>query len=120
MCHRNRAVNFHLMTLTVNNNFSNEFSRETFVNNDRVFEKFCDVSIKVLDKHAPIKKRYKRSNQIPFVTKGLSKVIMKRSELRNAYLKKTKLRQTECFIKSITYRSTYPFEEKLKPIIMQT
>ena len=76
------------------NNFSKEYyrkclfnglKRETFVNNDRGFEKFCDMSIKPLHKHAPIKKKYKRGNQMPFVTKDLSKAIMKRSKLRNNY-----------------------------------
>ena len=47
---------------------------ETFVNNDRGFEKFRDMSIKLLNKHAPIK--------------NLFKAIMKRSQLRNNYLKK--------------------------------
>ena len=48
---------------------------ETFVNNDRRFENICGVSIKVLNKHTPIKKKY--GNQMPFVTKDLSKVTMK-------------------------------------------
>ena len=39
------------------------------------------------DKHAPMKKKYKRGNQMPFVTKDLSKAIMERSRLRNNYLK---------------------------------
>ena len=78
------------------NNFSNEYyrkclfnelKRETFVNNDRGFEKFCDMSIKLLNKHAPIKMKYKRGNHMPFITKDLSKAIMKRSQLRNNYLK---------------------------------
>ena len=51
-----------------NNNFSNEYyrkylfnelKRETFVNNNRGFEKFCDMTIKLLSKQAPIKKKYK-------------------------------------------------------------
>ena len=68
----------------------NELKRETFVNNDRGFEKFCDMSIKLLNKHAPIKMKYKRGNHMPFITKDLSKAIMKRSKLRNNYfLKKT-------------------------------
>ena len=57
--------------------FFNELIRETFVINDRGFEKFCDMSIKLLNKHAPIKKKYKRGNQMLFVTKDLSKAIMK-------------------------------------------
>ena len=114
MCHENRAV-WHLMTLTVMitnfkkikpriinyrwyHNFSNEYygkclfnesKKETFVNNDRGFEKFSDMSIIFLNKHAPIKKKYKGGNQMSFVTKDLSKAIMKRSKLRNNYLKKT-------------------------------
>ena len=67
--------------------FFNELKRETFVNNDRGFEKFCDMSIKLLNKHAPIKIKYKRGNHMPFITKDLSKAIMKRSKLRNNYLK---------------------------------
>ena len=59
--------------------------------------KLCDqqnVSFKVLkesmnitlDKHAPLKKRYVRANQSPFMNKKLSKEIMKRSRLRNKFL----------------------------------
>ena len=39
-----------------------------------------------LEKHAPTKKRYPRSNQPPIWTKKLSKEIMKRSRLRNKFL----------------------------------
>ena len=39
------------------------------------------------DKHTPIKKKYKRGNQMPFVTIDLSKAIMEKSKLRNNYLK---------------------------------
>ena len=74
---------FHLMILTVMrkifrkikpriinykscNNFSNEYytkcffnelKRKTFDNNDLRFEKFCEMSIKRLHKHTPIKKK---------------------------------------------------------------
>ena len=60
---------------------------ETFVNNDRGFEKFRDMSIKLLNKHAPIKMKYKRGNHIPFITKDLSKAVTKRSQLRNNCIK---------------------------------
>ena len=77
------------------NGFSNEYYRkclfnelkgETFVNNDGEFEKVCDMSIRLLSKHVPRKKKCKRGNQMPFVTKDLSKAIMKRLILRNNYL----------------------------------
>ena len=40
----------------------------------------------ILEKHAPTKKKYVRANQGPFITKTLSKEIMKRSRLRNKFL----------------------------------
>ena len=74
---------FHLMTLTVMrkkfkkikpriinhrsyNNFLNdadihkELKRAAFINNYQRFEMFCDMSIILLNKHALIKKKYKR------------------------------------------------------------
>ena len=69
------------------------------MNNDRGFERFCDMSVKLLNKYAPIKKKYKTENQMPFVTKGLSKAIVKTSKLINNYLK-TKLMQTECYARN--------------------
>ena len=39
-----------------------------------------------LDKHAPLKKRYVRANQSPFMYKNLTKQIMKRSRLRKKIL----------------------------------
>ena len=95
---------FHLMTLTVMRksfkkpkarvinyrsykHFSNEFSyllgklsQQTFVNNDYGFEKFCNITLKTLDKYAPRKAKHARGNQTPFMAKDLSKN-MKRSRL---------------------------------------
>ena len=39
-----------------------------------------------LEKHAPTEKKYLRANQAPYITKTLTKVIMKRSHLRNKFL----------------------------------
>ena len=39
-----------------------------------------------LNKVAPIKRKYARGNQMPFMTKELSKEIMARSRLKNKYL----------------------------------
>ena len=50
--------------------FFNELKRETFVNNDRGFEKFCDMSIKLLNKHAPKKERNsKKTIKYPLLQK---------------------------------------------------
>ena len=40
-----------------------------------------------LKKHAPTKKRYARANQAPYMNKKLIKEIIKRSHLRNKFLK---------------------------------
>ena len=81
---------FHLMTLIVlrksfkklqpklikyksYKNFSNEAYRETliknlskenFINNDDGFQRFCDISLNALNKHAPCKKKHVRGNQM--------------------------------------------------------
>ena len=65
-----------------------KLSQQTFVNNDYGFEKFCNITLKTLDKHAPRKENHARGNQMSFMRKDLSKNIMKRSRLRNKYLKK--------------------------------
>ena len=43
---------------------------------------------KFLNTHGPIQKKYKRGNQMPFVTKDSPKAFMKISKLRNSYLQK--------------------------------
>ena len=45
------------------------------------------MGYKNLNSFALIKKKYARGNQMPFMTKNLSKEIMPRSRLRNKYLK---------------------------------
>ena len=51
----------------------------------------------IFNKHAPIKRKYVRANEAPFMTKELHKAVMKRSKLRNKFLK----------TKSITDRKIY-------------
>ena len=50
------------------------------------FESFKRIVDKTLDKYAPIKKRYVRANQAPFMNKRINKEIMKRSRLRKKFL----------------------------------
>ena len=45
----------------------------------------------IFNKHAPIKRKYIRANESPFMTKDLHKAIMKRSKLRNDFLKSRNL-----------------------------
>ena len=49
--------------------------------------KFLTNVYNTFERHAPIKKRYVRANNAPFMNKELHKEIMKRSRLRNKFLK---------------------------------
>ena len=64
----------------------NNLSNEVFSNNDNGLEKFCKTTMDTLNLFAPMKKKYARGNQMPFMTKDLSIEIMIRSRLRNKYL----------------------------------
>ena len=52
--------------------------------NYNLFEK---VFLEVLEEHAPVKKKTVRYNNKPYMTKTLRKAIMRRSALRNKFLK---------------------------------
>ena len=64
-----------------------KLSKQTFTNSDYGFENFCNITLETLDKYAPSKAKHAGGNQIPFMTKDLSKNIMKRSRLRNKHFK---------------------------------
>ena len=55
-------------------------------NNDLVFDRFKTALDEAIQRHAPIKKRFVRANQAPFINKKINKEIMKRSRLRNKLL----------------------------------
>ena len=75
-------------------NFYNElFREELFKKNednreDMSLDKLQQTLINVLDKHAPMKHKYTRANQAPFMNKFLqNKAVMNRSRLKNKYLR---------------------------------
>ena len=61
--------------------FQNGISQVTSENNDLEFDIFKAVLNQAIQKHAPIKQRYVRANQAPFVNRTINKEIMKRSRL---------------------------------------
>ena len=74
--------------------FSNEKLRHDLINDFKKsnidisqLDVFVRSFLNVLNKHAPVKKRYIRSNQAPFMNKNLQKSFMTRSRLRNKFLK---------------------------------
>ena len=50
------------------------------------FRFFKDSVFHIFNKHSPIKKKYFRANEAPFMTKELHVAIMKSSRLRNKFL----------------------------------
>ena len=51
------------------------------------FDEFINICRSTLDQHAPRKQKYARGNHVSFLNKILSKEIMKRTKLRNKFLK---------------------------------
>ena len=78
-------------------------SNEKFVINDDGVKRFCELSVTVLNKHAPRKKKYARGNQMPFFTKELSKEIITRSRLCNKYLKNRNEENRAIYVKQRNY-----------------
>ena len=89
---------FHKLVLTVLKiNFAKNIPKEIIYNMlqyvlDKDKIKSCimfeELFLKVLDKHAPVKKKVVRANHAKYISKPLRKAIMKRSYLEKVYLKK--------------------------------
>ena len=75
-------------------NFSTDLFREKLMRNinkqnfsNITLDSLKDIFINILDTLAPVKHKYVRANQAPFMTKSLNKSVMDRSRLKNSYLK---------------------------------
>ena len=51
-------------------------------------QRFCDMSINILNRHALRKRKHARGNQMPFITKDLSKAVMKNQDCAITFLKR--------------------------------
>ena len=60
-----------------------------------------NICHEVLNKYAPRKKNYIRGNNKPFMTKALSKAVMRRTRLRNKFLKNPTNRNRLSYTKQI-------------------
>ena len=67
--------------------FNDDLQRELnkFSNNIISFENFETTFLKILNNHAPMKKKFVQANEVPYMTKKLKKAIYKRSRLNNKY-----------------------------------
>ena len=102
-----RIINYrsykHFSNDTFRKDLIDKLSNEKFVINDDGLKRFCELSVNVLNKHVPRKKKYARGNQMPFFTKELSKEIMTRSRLRNKYLKNRNEENRAIYVKQRNY-----------------
>ena len=69
--------------------FRNELLKELYnVHKGKIdYETFEEIVVRLLSIFAPIKERYIRANNAPFMNKTLSKAVMTRSRLRNRFTK---------------------------------
>ena len=67
------------------------------------FLNFCKICAETLNKHAPSKRKTIRRNQSPFINNEISKAIMKRTELRNKFLKHKTDESRQVFVKQRNY-----------------
>ena len=84
-----KIINYRDYRFFSNNAFRDELLIELDKNNkdNTNFDRYKEILIKILDKHAPVKQKYIRANQVPYMNKNLQKAVMKRTNLRNKYLK---------------------------------
>ena len=54
---------------------------------DSCYDIFEEIFINVLNKHAPLKKKFLRANHVPYMTKTLRKAVMRSSQLQTKYFK---------------------------------
>ena len=67
------------------------------------FDSFKNKVFQVFENHVPLKTRYVRANQAPYITKKLSKEIMIRTRLRNKFFKTKKETDREKYNKQRNY-----------------
>ena len=105
----------HIITYRNYKNYDNDVFRseiQTFCSlNETDLGLFKESIFCIFNKHAPIRKKYLRANEAPFMTKELHNAIMKRSRYRNKFLKD----------KSQTSRENYKIQRNLcKKLLRKT
>ena len=93
----------HFWNDTFRKDLMDKLSNEKFVISDDRLKRFCELSVNILNKHAPRRKRYARGNQMAFFTKELSKEIMTRSRLCNKYLENRNEENRAIYVKQRNY-----------------
>ena len=89
--------------------------RESFIGNNTFdYNKFEEIFLRVLNAHAPVKKKVVRANNMPYMTKTLRKAIMRRSALEKKYFKSKSLGDKYAFKKHRNFCNRLYKREKRK------
>ena len=86
--------------------FRDELYRELYCNDtlrNISFENFHKISVDILEKHAPIKKKHLRNNHSDFITKDIRKAIMTRTRLLNKFRKEKTKENKDAYNKQRNY-----------------
>ena len=97
-------------------NFIN-FDLNNFKNNIRTNSQLVgnyDGFEKVLNNHAPLKKKFIRANHVPYMTKALRKAIMKRSQLESKYYRDSTVKNGNKYKKQKNFCSKLYKKERKK------
>ena len=78
------------------------------------YETFEEEVLKVLNKHATLKKKFIRANHVPYMTKNLRKAIMKRSQLENKYIRNSTVENMNKYKKHKNFCSKLYKKERKK------
>ena len=81
------------------NTLRQELTKQKKVLDEKEQDALSEICTDVLDKHAPQRKRYLRSNHKPFMNNEISKAIMTRTRLRNRFLKNRSYQNRDLFRK---------------------
>ena len=95
-------------------NFRTDLREQLSRTTEKDYFHFELIFLKVLEVHAPMKKKVLRANDKPFMTKALRKAIMRRSALKNRYLKNKTDESLKEFKKQKNYTRRLARREKIK------
>ena len=84
------------------------------LNEDTNDDDFKKVYIDILDLHAPMKKKFARGNNAPFMNKTLSKAFMHRSKLKNKFNRNPTKQKKRLYNEQRNYRVSLLNREKRK------
>ena len=95
--------------------FRGELLSELYnINNGNInYSNFEKIIVRLLNHHAPLKKRLVRGNNSPFMNKTLSKAVMNRSRLRNKFIKNPSLENKVTYTRYRNY-CTGLFRKEIK------